>query len=73
MLKLVIPISLGELGLREVNTVGLLVWMGADSQATLTLSLVFLALSWISVIPGVFTAVHYGFRSFILEDQAHAS
>ena len=25
MLKLVIPISLGELGLREVNTVGLLV------------------------------------------------
>ena len=68
-----IPISLGGLGLREVSTVGLLVWMGADPQAALTLSLVFLAVSWISVIPGVFTAVHYGFRSFTPEDQTHAS
>ncbi len=59
--------------MREVSTVGLLVWMGADPQAALTLSLVFLAISWVSVIPGVFTAVHYGFHSFIQEDQAHAS
>jgi len=73
MLILTIPISLGGLGLREVSTVGLLVWMGADPQAALTLSLVFLAVSWISVIPGVFTAVHYGFRSFTPEDQTHAS
>lgn len=72
MLILTIPISLGGLGLREVSTVGLLVWMGADPQAALTLSLVFLAISWISVIPGGVTAVHYGFRSFIKEDQAHA-
>ena len=73
MLILVIPISLGGLGLREVGTVGLLVWMRADPQAALTLSLVFLAISWVSVIPGVFTAVHYDFHSFIPEDQTHAS
>jgi len=72
MLVLAIPISLGGLGLREVSTVGLLVWMGADAQAALTLSLVFLALSWISVIPAIFTAVHFGFNAFSLKDREHA-
>ncbi len=73
MLILMIPISLGGLGLREVSTVGLLVWMGADPQAALTLSLVFLAISWLSVIPGGFAAVHYGFHSLNLKDHKHAS
>ncbi len=73
MLILVIPISLGGLGLREVSTVGLLVWMGADPQAAMALSLVFLCVSWLSVIPGFFTAVHYGFHSFNLKDKKHES
>jgi len=69
MLVLVVPISMGGLGLREVSTVGLLVWMGADAQAALTLSLVFLVISWISVMPGILTAVHYGFRSLSAENN----
>jgi uncharacterized membrane protein YbhN (UPF0104 family) len=72
MLVLMLPISLGGLGLREVSTVGLLVWMGADAQAALTLSLVFLAISWISVIPAIFTAVHFGFGAFFLKGRDHA-
>lgn len=71
MLLLVLPISLGGLGLREISTVGLLVWLGADAQAALTLSLVFLVISWISVIPGFFGAVHYGVNAFALKDRAH--
>lgn len=60
MIVLLIPISLGGLGLREISTVGLLVWLGADQQEALTLSLLFLAIYWISVIPAILTAVHYG-------------
>lgn len=63
MLILVLPISLGGLGLREISTMGLLVWLGADPQAALTLSVLFLAVSWVSVIPGIFAAVHYGLGS----------
>ena len=72
MLVLSIPISLGGLGLREISTVGLLVWMGADSQGALTLSLVFLAISWISVIPAIITTVHFGFNVFSLKGNEHA-
>lgn len=72
LLVLAIPISLGGLGLREVSTVGLLVWMGADAQAALTLSLAFLAISWISVIPAILTTVHFGFNAFSLKDREHA-
>jgi hypothetical protein len=73
MLLLVLPISLGGLGLREISTVGLLVWLGAEAQAALTLSLVFLVISWISVIPGFFGAVHYGVNAFVLKDRMHES
>jgi uncharacterized membrane protein YbhN (UPF0104 family) len=73
MLLLVLPISLGGLGLREISTVGLLVWLGADAQAALTLSLVFLLISWVSVIPGFFGAVHYGFNAFASKDRMHES
>jgi uncharacterized protein (TIRG00374 family) len=60
MLILLLPISLGGLGVREISTVGLLVWMGAGQQEALTLSLLFLTISWISVIPAIATAIHYG-------------
>lgn len=73
MLVLMVPISFGGLGLREASTVGLLVWMGADAQAALTLSLVFLALSWVAVLPGVASAVHYGLNPHSSEADAHGS
>lgn len=73
MLILTIPISLGGLGLREVSTVGILVWFGADPQAALTLSLVYLLISWISLVPGVISTIHYGFGTFNLKDQKNAS
>lgn len=72
LLVLALPISLGGLGVREVSTVGLLVWMGADPQAALTLSLVFLMISWISVLPALASAVHYGLGSFSLKADSNA-
>jgi uncharacterized membrane protein YbhN (UPF0104 family) len=72
MLILVFPISLGGLGLREISTVGLMVWLGAGQQEALTLSLLFLAVSWISVIPAILTAVHYGFGLAALREFSDA-
>jgi len=68
MLLLMLPISLGGHGLREISTVGLLVWLGAGQQTALTLSLLFLAVSLISVIPAVWTAVHYGFSARTIKE-----
>jgi glycosyltransferase 2 family protein len=56
MLMHALPISLGGLGVREVGTVGLLVWMGAGEQAALTLSVIYLGISWLSLLPGVLLA-----------------
>lgn len=72
MLILVFPISLGGLGLREISTVGLMVWLGASQQEALTLSLLFLAVSWISVIPAILTAVHYGLGLAALREFSDA-
>ncbi len=72
MLILVLPISIGGLGVRELSTVGLLIWLGADQQAALTLSLLFLAITWVSVIPAIFTAVHYGFGKAEIKEYTDA-
>jgi len=73
LLVLALPISLGGLGVREVSTVGLLVWMGADPQAALTLSLVFLTITWLSVLPALASAVHYGLGSFSFKADSNAA
>ena len=71
MLILLLPISLGGLGLREVSTVGLLVWMGADPQAALAMSLVYLAISWASVAPGIPATVHLGLSMRTIKELQH--
>ncbi len=60
MLLHALPISLGGLGVRELGTVGVLVWMGAGQQTAMTLSLVLLALYWVSVLPGLLLALAMG-------------
>ena len=73
MLILLIPISLGGLGVREISTVGLLVWLGAGQQEALTLSLLFLAISWISVIPAIVTAIHYSIGLETIKEHPDAT
>ena len=73
MLILLLPISLGGLGVREISTVGLLVWLGAGQQEALTLSLLFLAISWISVIPAIITAIHYGLGLETIKEHPDAT
>jgi len=60
MLLHVLPISLGGLGVREAGTVGMLVWLGADQQQALALSLVLLGLLWLSVLPGLLLSLVLG-------------
>lgn len=49
-----IPISLGGLGVREGVLVLLLLSAGADKQAAISLTILYLPILWISVLPGVF-------------------
>lgn len=60
MLFQILPISLGGLGVRELSTVGVLVWLGADKAQALALSLAYLGVVWLSVLPGLVIAVYKG-------------
>jgi uncharacterized protein (TIRG00374 family) len=62
MLAHALPISVGGLGVREAATVAMLVWLGADKDAAFALALVFLGMSWISVLPGLLISLHLGVR-----------
>ena len=62
MLFQILPISLGGLGVRELSTVGVLVWLGADKAQAVALSLAYLGVVWLSVLPGLAMAVYKGVR-----------
>lgn len=72
MLILTLPVGLGGLGVREASAVGLLVWMGADLQAALALSALFLIVAWLSVIPGFVAALNYGFGLRKIKEMLNA-
>jgi uncharacterized protein (TIRG00374 family) len=48
-----IPVSLGGLGVREGVFVGLMVTAGIEKQAAVALAILFLAVLWASVLPGL--------------------
>lgn len=62
MLVQVLPISLGGLGVRELGTVGVLIWLGASEAQAVALSLAYLGVVWLSVLPGLVIAVYKGVR-----------
>lgn len=62
MLFQILPISLGGLGVRELSTVGVLIWLGADDAQAVALSLAYLGVVWLSVLPGLAVAVYKGVR-----------
>lgn len=47
-----LPISIGGLGVREGVLVGLLITMSVDKQLAISLSLLYLAILWLSTAPG---------------------
>lgn len=62
MLFQILPVSLGGLGVRELSTVGALVWLGADQSQAVAMSLAYLGVAWLSVTPGLAVAVYNGVR-----------
>lgn len=62
MLCQILPISLGGLGVRELSTVGVLIWLGADKAQAVALSLAYLGVVWLSVLPGLAVALYTGVR-----------
>lgn len=62
MLLQILPISLGGLGVRELSTVGVLMWLGVDEAQAVALSLAYLGVVWLSVLPGMAVAVYNGVR-----------
>ncbi len=54
LLATIVPVSLGGLGVREGVLVLLLLSAGADKQSAISLTILYLPVLWISVLPGVF-------------------
>jgi uncharacterized protein (TIRG00374 family) len=55
-----LPISLGGLGVREAVLVGLLVTAGVDKSLAVALAVLFLAVLWTSVLPGLWLFLRLG-------------
>ena len=48
-----VPISLGGLGVREGVLAGLMMAAGVDKHGAVALAVLFLAVLWVSVLPGL--------------------
>jgi len=60
LLAQALPISIGGLGVREAALVGIATMLGWDKQVAISLSLLFLATTWLAVLPGLAFAFYYG-------------
>ena len=60
LLAQALPISISGLGVREAALVGVAILMGWDKQTAISLSLLFLATTWLAVLPGLAFAFYYG-------------
>lgn len=60
LLAQALPISLAGLGVREAALVGIATLLGWDKQVAISLSLLFLAMTWLAVLPGLAFAFYYG-------------
>lgn len=62
MLFQIFPVSLGGLGVRELTTVGTLMWLGANETQAVAMSLAYLGVVWLSVAPGLVVVMYNGVR-----------
>ncbi len=62
MFMQILPISFAGMGVREAGLVGLLALLGVDTNQAVALSIAYLAVFWLSVIPGAGVALWYFMR-----------